>query len=424
MLSSQDGFSQMSSDYQMGRPPQQTACKTDDEPVAELKTHHLLEVTSDHSPYSSLPNSTAAAVEQRRGSLIDATNSGSTDASLSPEALANLPPRKQSVISISLPPQLESRRPSVLSLQNSALPAASGSSSRKARGNTFGLQPFMSSMQSGTFHGSDQRSGRSASLGTHHTHGEVSVQEAAQVPMKQQRAVVVKQLKHLFIYPIVYFLMWLIPFCYHMTQYSDRYIQGPVFALACISAFIIPAHGFIDVLVYARTEKPWRSLRFMSKEQRRHRQAIRQGLRKQQLDNAGTVQHKLADAEDRPARWWQLRAWTRRNTHHARELEERRESDLTLEETRPPDSASERLAQGKVAADGRGPFTSPLDRAVIKTGRKSDWWDLEEEALSRDLEHARFQAGLSPDDSDDDVDNPHRVPSDLTLRRRDPLSLV
>lgn len=81
-------------------------------------------------------------------------------------------------------------------------------------------------------------------------------------PLKAERLRIIKQLRLLFIFPVVYFLMWLIPFGYHTTQYNDKALTNPILGLARVSAFIIPLHGLVDVIVYAGNEKPWRSLRF------------------------------------------------------------------------------------------------------------------------------------------------------------------
>ncbi|CCG82677.1 Predicted protein [Taphrina deformans PYCC 5710] len=81
-------------------------------------------------------------------------------------------------------------------------------------------------------------------------------------PLRVERNRIVQQLRHLFIFPLMYLLMWMIPFVYHMTQYHDRFVKAPVVVLAALSAFIVPLHGFIDTVVYAYNEKPWRTWKY------------------------------------------------------------------------------------------------------------------------------------------------------------------
>lgn len=228
--------------------------------VKELKTHNLLDARQPQSPLYSNVNSLQSGVNDyfmhpaRLGSAA-----GQTDETLVegvPSVFAPREYRKQSVISINLPEQLQSRRTSVVSLDRGVGPGG------RAR-------PFSEERDSLAGHSPRNANDRMD-------------------PLRLQRARIVKQLKHLFIFPVVYLLMWIIPFCYHMTQYHDRYALDPVIGLAAVAAFIIPLHGFIDVLVYAQNEKPWRSWRF------RHSAAGRQV--DQQDTDRGTASSSAAAA--------------------------------------------------------------------------------------------------------------------------------
>ncbi|ORY81437.1 G protein-coupled glucose receptor regulating Gpa2-domain-containing protein [Protomyces lactucae-debilis] len=410
-LSSQE-LSQVSSDYYEQAPSQMQGKPV----VAELKTHQFLEQDAECSPTSSITPSSATAFEHRRDSLPFPPSTLPKMSENGSEMPVDLPPRRQSVISISLPPQLESRRPSVLSLH--------GDKPRKFRSGVQGLghpiTPSGATLEKiptatgDSFSQSRYGSGRSASLGTHHTTGEVSVQEAAQVPMNRQRAVVVKQLKHLFIYPVVYFLMWLIPFCYHMTQYSDKYVQGPVMALASISAFVIPLHGFIDVCVYARTEKPWRSLRFMSRERWRTQRAVQRQCMQQQQN---AVDQEEAWGKQQPARWWQMRAW--RPSRIPSVDDEKRMSVPSSAETQgtTPTTAESTIHPAEPSSGSH--HAAP---GAAKKTKKADWWDLEEEQISLELQHARYQAGLEGLGSDHEHAGLGTTLPGITVRRRDPLN--
>jgi len=77
---------------------------------------------------------------------------------------------------------------------------------------------------------------------------------------RQRRRAIQRQLRILFIYPIVYMLMWLIPFVSHCMSYSDRFAQHPVFAISLLSSFCQCFMGFADVAVFCWRERPWRHI--------------------------------------------------------------------------------------------------------------------------------------------------------------------
>lgn len=76
--------------------------------------------------------------------------------------------------------------------------------------------------------------------------------------MRQRRRAIQRQLRILFIYPVVYMLLWLIPFISHCMSYSDRFAQHPVFPISLLSSFCQAFMGFADVCVFCWRERPWR----------------------------------------------------------------------------------------------------------------------------------------------------------------------
>jgi len=77
---------------------------------------------------------------------------------------------------------------------------------------------------------------------------------------RQRRRAIQRQLRILFIYPVVYMLMWLIPFISHCMSYSDRFAQHPIFAISLLSSFCQCFMGFADVAVFCWRERPWRHI--------------------------------------------------------------------------------------------------------------------------------------------------------------------
>ena len=82
----------------------------------------------------------------------------------------------------------------------------------------------------------------------------------AQLRLAKQRQRIHRQLRLMFIYPLVYTLMWLIPFAMHCMNYWDKYAMNPVEALLVGSSICITLMGFADALIFSLREKPWRGI--------------------------------------------------------------------------------------------------------------------------------------------------------------------
>ena len=80
---------------------------------------------------------------------------------------------------------------------------------------------------------------------------------AAKVAQNRRRAIQ-RQLRLLFIYPVVYSIIWIIPFIAQCFNYNDYYAQNPIFVLSAMNVFCQCFLGFADVCVFSWREKPWR----------------------------------------------------------------------------------------------------------------------------------------------------------------------
>ena len=76
--------------------------------------------------------------------------------------------------------------------------------------------------------------------------------------LQLRRAAVLRQMRNLFIFPVVYFLQWIIPFISHILQSASTDITLALYVFTIMSNVILPSQGFINVVVYAVREKPWR----------------------------------------------------------------------------------------------------------------------------------------------------------------------
>ncbi|KAF2451380.1 hypothetical protein P171DRAFT_400850 [Karstenula rhodostoma CBS 690.94] len=75
--------------------------------------------------------------------------------------------------------------------------------------------------------------------------------------LAQKRARIHRQLRLLFIYPIVYVLVWLFPFINHCMTYKDRFAERPVYWLTMINVICVTSMGAIDCLIFSLRERPW-----------------------------------------------------------------------------------------------------------------------------------------------------------------------
>ena len=69
-----------------------------------------------------------------------------------------------------------------------------------------------------------------------------------------------RKLRLLFIYPLIYMLMWTLPFVMHCLQYTDYYSQNPPYALAVLVTAVLALQGAVDSVLFSTREKPWRHL--------------------------------------------------------------------------------------------------------------------------------------------------------------------
>lgn len=84
-----------------------------------------------------------------------------------------------------------------------------------------------------------------------------SVPQPRHSTLKQRHRHIQRQMRLLMIYPIVYLLIWLCPFIFHCTQYSDYYAKHPSLALVVLTNLSYTASGAINALIFCLRERPW-----------------------------------------------------------------------------------------------------------------------------------------------------------------------
>jgi len=85
-------------------------------------------------------------------------------------------------------------------------------------------------------------------------------QNLAVVEMLGTRDKIRRQLRFLFIYPLVYIGMWLLPFVSHILQYRDRFTKDPPFVLICLTTICVASQAAVDCWLFSTREKPWRHI--------------------------------------------------------------------------------------------------------------------------------------------------------------------
>ncbi|MCJ1231170.1 hypothetical protein MMC12_007846 [Toensbergia leucococca] len=76
--------------------------------------------------------------------------------------------------------------------------------------------------------------------------------------LRRKHRAVKRQLRFLFIYPLVYMLLWVVPFVNHCLQYSNYFARNPPFILNCFVTVIVALQCAADCLLFSIREKPWR----------------------------------------------------------------------------------------------------------------------------------------------------------------------
>lgn len=82
-------------------------------------------------------------------------------------------------------------------------------------------------------------------------------QTLATSEMLKTREKIRRQLRFLFIYPLVYIGMWILPFVSHVMQYDDKYALNPPFGLTCVTTICVCSQAAVDCWLFSTREKPW-----------------------------------------------------------------------------------------------------------------------------------------------------------------------
>ncbi|KAI9736407.1 MAG: hypothetical protein M1818_006140 [Claussenomyces sp. TS43310] len=74
------------------------------------------------------------------------------------------------------------------------------------------------------------------------------------------RLMIRRQLRFLFIYPLIYMGTWAAPFAMQVLQYDNRFALHPPFWLSCLEGTMMASQCAVDCWVFSTREKPWRHI--------------------------------------------------------------------------------------------------------------------------------------------------------------------
>jgi G protein-coupled receptor GPR1 len=106
---------------------------------------------------------------------------------------------------------------------------------------------------------------------------------ATTVQLQDTRSAILRQLRLLFIYPVVYLLMWTFPFVNHCLQYSDYLAAHQPFWLTVVATCSLALQASADCAVFSWREKPWRRVRRNGGRER----VAKEGLRRMSTWKSG-----------------------------------------------------------------------------------------------------------------------------------------
>ena len=140
-------------------------------------------------------------------------------------------------------------------------------------------------------------------------------------PLRDTRIAIKRQLRFLFIYPLIYILMWSFPFAYHALTYDDYYVAHPVFWLAIVQTIMLSLQAGVDSIVFSWREKPWRriddnsrySIPFLSQKGKELVTGSRQGSKTRSAPGSFDAEADPTKS-NRSSLWWEAEGRKRRDS--------------------------------------------------------------------------------------------------------------
>jgi G protein-coupled receptor GPR1 len=75
--------------------------------------------------------------------------------------------------------------------------------------------------------------------------------------LRRTRIAIRRQVRYLFIYPLIYILVWSFPFASHALNYNNYYVLHPIFWLSVAQTVMLSIQAGMDGVMFSLSEKPW-----------------------------------------------------------------------------------------------------------------------------------------------------------------------
>lgn len=86
------------------------------------------------------------------------------------------------------------------------------------------------------------------------------VSDPMEAQMRHKRAHIRRQLRQVFVYPLVYICMWLMPFVALCITYNSKLAKRPPFIINTLNNFCLCFIGAVNSIVFSLRERPWRHI--------------------------------------------------------------------------------------------------------------------------------------------------------------------
>jgi G protein-coupled receptor GPR1 len=153
------------------------------------------------------------------------------------------------------------------------------------------------------------------------THSKLGSRRLVDDPLRKTRMAIRKQLRFLFLYPIVYIIVWTIPFVVQVKMFNDYYVEHPVFGLSLTQTIMLSLQAGTDSILFSWTEKPWRRVdpgHTFSVPLRRHSQALLQRACPEKAERPPpSTDPATTHPPPKPARsahWWEAEGRRRKDS--------------------------------------------------------------------------------------------------------------
>ncbi|KIW43991.1 uncharacterized protein PV06_05035 [Exophiala oligosperma] len=138
-------------------------------------------------------------------------------------------------------------------------------------------------------------------------------------PLRRTRMAIRKQLRSMFVYPLVYIIVWTFPFVFQVRLYNEYYVKHPVYWINILSVIMLSLQAGADCILFSWTEKPWRRIASNSRfslpaVHRRSRAIFRRTHRKQSPPNTSQQEAHEQSQPKRVVHWWEAEGRRRRDS--------------------------------------------------------------------------------------------------------------